>query len=51
LKLGPIGGYTITVGGYSTPLKEHRENTTNNRPTAFESKLTQVLKNPDITDL
>ena len=27
MKIGPIGGYIITIGGYGTPLKEHRENT------------------------
>ncbi len=26
MHLGPIGGYIITVGGYSAPLKQHREN-------------------------
>ena len=25
-QLGLIGGCIITIGGYSTPLKEHREN-------------------------
>ncbi len=27
VKLGPIGGYIVTIGGYGAPLKEHRENT------------------------
>ncbi len=27
MKLGPIGGYIVTIGGYGAPLKEHRENT------------------------
>ncbi len=26
MHLGPIGGYIITVGRYSAPLKQHREN-------------------------
>ncbi len=28
MKLGHIEGYTLTIGGYSSPLKEHRGNTT-----------------------
>ncbi len=27
MKLDSIEGYTLTIGGYSSPLKEHRENT------------------------
>ncbi len=27
MKLGPIGGYIVTIGGYGAPLEEHRENT------------------------
>ncbi len=27
VKLGPIGGYIVTIGGYGAPLKQHRENT------------------------
>ncbi len=27
VKLGTVGGYIVTIGGYGAPLKEHRENT------------------------
>ncbi len=27
MKLGPIEGYIVTMGGYCAPLKERRENT------------------------